>query len=618
MKQGVVHALKIVLMVLAGAAVATLLLTLVFLVPVNEQNKTQSMQMLSEEGWYPLATVHKKAQAEYFHSNLPHVIDSNTDSIMVSIATDDGAGNPLYRAMDMYNEHMGKSYARYWHGYVSLLRPLLYFFDYGQIRILNGLMQAFLAFLLAHTIWKKKGIAYALLAMTSYALIMPPAVADSLYFSGNFYVAMIGSLVLLKSDTDYTKKSKYLYVFTGIGMAACFFDLLTYPLYTWGIPMVWWLVLAGKEDSVWQPLKKCVLSGVAWIAGYFGIWLAKWVLASVVTGRNVIEDAAGKVNQWSATGEQVTTSLRDRFVALGMNWSHYRYPIYMVLLVAWVVYLFVMFCKNGARIYKNNVALLLVAASSVVWYLVMSEHTTGHHFFAYRIWGIAILAVGAICLQAVSNQVQTGGWKKKIIFLGVAALMAAGLTTTAREDVVAFDGSVEYRKVQLEENGLARVDFTPTFSKMRSVILCMYSEGQEGIYEFRLKKNDRVLYTEEVQIAQYEGKTFTSIPVDWKLKAGKKYVLEISPKEISAPTYILLTNEGVLPLNELRNVTVDDKVQAGQPVWGFTYHTLSTSKVNLLFMFACYGALCMAIVLSAYSWIEQMQKEKKHLQNHPN
>ncbi|MBQ4259899.1 MAG: hypothetical protein IJB84_06550 [Lachnospiraceae bacterium] len=614
MKQGAVHALKIILMVLAGAVVATLLLTLVFLVPVNEQNKMQSMQMLSEEGWYPLATVHKKAQAEYFHSNLPHVIDSNTDSIMVSIATDGSAGNPLYRAMDMYNEHMGKSYARYWHGYVSLLRPLLYFFDYGQIRILNGLMQTLLAFLLAHTIWKKKGIAFALLALTSYALIMPPAVADSLYFSGNFYVAMIGSLILLKSDTDGANHSKYLYTFTGIGMATCFFDLLTYPLYTWGIPMVWWLVVTNKEDSIWQALKKCVSSGVAWIAGYFGIWLAKWILASVVTGRNVIEDAAGKVNQWSATGEQVATGLRDRFEALGMNWSHYRYPVYMVLLLAWVVYLFVLFCKNGTRLCKNNIALLLVAVSSVVWYLVMSEHTTGHHFFAYRIWGIAILAVGVICLQAVEHQVQTGGWKKKLILIAVAALMAAGLTTTAKEDVVAFDGSVEYSKVQLEENAVARVDFTPTFSKMRSVILCMYSEGQEGIYELRVKENDRVLYTEEIPIAQYEGKTFTSIPVDWKLKAGKDYVLEISPKEISAPTYILLTNEGVMPLHEMRNVTVDGKEQTGQPVWGFTYHTLSTSKVHLLFMFACYGALSMAIVLSACSCIKQVQRVKRQMQ----
>ena len=169
---------------IAGALIAALLLTISFMLPVRDQIYVESMATLDSEGWYPAIPVMSARLDTHFHSYLPGVLDGNTDRIMLDTALNvTGVGNALYRAMDMFSEYIGTGYSYYWHGYVSILRPLMLFFDYGEIRILNGMCQMLLVMAAAALVFRKKGLLYTAIFLSSYFLLMPDALSFSLQFS---------------------------------------------------------------------------------------------------------------------------------------------------------------------------------------------------------------------------------------------------------------------------------------------------------------------------------------------------------------------------------------------------------------------------------------------------
>ena len=135
-------------MIVVGVFLGALLITLAYCIPVNQKNAQSSMTSLNNEDWYPSATQLSSSLDTYFHSYLPGVLDGGTDGLMLDRATKEIQGNPLYEAMDM------EGYTYYWHGYVVILRILLFFIDYEQFRFLNCALQLLMVFLLAHFLWE--------------------------------------------------------------------------------------------------------------------------------------------------------------------------------------------------------------------------------------------------------------------------------------------------------------------------------------------------------------------------------------------------------------------------------------------------------------------------------
>ena len=239
---------KSLILLAAGASLGTLLLTLAYMLPVSSVKRDASIEILESEGWYPRATVTTSAMYTNFHSFLPDVLDDSTDRIMLYTALDTMEGYPLVRAMNSHSEYMG-NYSYYWHGYVSILRPLLLLFDYSELRILNGICQGILVLLLAFIIGKEKGPGHVLMLGTSWLLLNPSALSLSLQYTWVFYIAFGGTLVLLRKRAYFSSGLCYVYFFIAMGMLTSYFDLLTYPLLTWGIPLLWWTVLGGHREE---------------------------------------------------------------------------------------------------------------------------------------------------------------------------------------------------------------------------------------------------------------------------------------------------------------------------------------------------------------------------------
>lgn len=625
MAKGIKHILKVLGLILGGSLAGALLLALVFMMPVNVGNKVETFGLLEEEGWYPATPMHKQAYAEYFHSYLPGVMDNNTDAIMLSTAMDENAGNPLVRAMNMFNDYLGIDYGRYWHGYVSVLRPMLYFFDYAEIRILNGILQILIMFLLMHHVWQKKGMRYALLMLTSYVLLMPLAMAVSLQFSWIFYVGTLACLTLLAKGEYWGEKYRFLYLFVLVGMLTSYFDLLTYPLFTWGFPVIWWLLADRTPTTRRGYVERCVGSGIGWVVGYLGMWGMKWVLASVITGRNIIEEAVGKVQEHSASLEGKEFTLFARLEAAYTNWKHYEYSVYFLLLVVWLLVLVVLSFKKGWRLHLNNPGLLLAAASSPLWYFVLAEHTRGHHFFTYRIWNVTILAVLAILLQATDTThagrefapvvEESGGvWKSRIRILAlwaVAAVCGLALMLTAKEPLGVLNGDAESMEISMSEEAVMEMDFIPTYSKVTEIGFMLRTTRPDGICEMLVSKGDKVLYREQLPLEAFLETGYAALEVDWNLKANEIYQIRIMLKDIREAVATVVTAPALLPLNELRNLVIAGQETDSQPIMGITYSVLPISRKTLLFLLCGFGTACAALLLVCTD-IKPWLKERKN------
>ena len=62
------------------------------------------------------------------------------------------------------------------------------------------------------------------------------------------------------------------------GMATSYFDFLTYPVASLGMPLIVGLLL-HRDETARTRLGRMVRGGLCWALGYAGMWAGKWALA---------------------------------------------------------------------------------------------------------------------------------------------------------------------------------------------------------------------------------------------------------------------------------------------------------------------------------------------------
>lgn len=589
---------KSALILFLGIAAGTILLTLAYMLPVNLDNREISYQILDSEGWYPRSSVTATAWHEHFHSFYPDVLDDSTDKIMLHTAMDDSQGNPLKRAMNTYSDYWG-AYNYYWHGYVSILRPLFLVFDFSELRILNGACQLALLIMLVYFIGRRKGLGHVFVMLTSYMLLSPVTVSMGLQFSWVFYIAMGGTLVMLIKRDFWGQEFRYVYFFLGAGMLTSYFDLLTYPLFTWGIPLTWMLVTDEAVRKAAEWVKCVVISGIGWIAGYAVMWVAKWAIATLVLGTNIFETAINEVFLRSGMLEEGAGGLGVRCKAIYANWKHYGYKVFALILAAWLVWWFIMGIKRGWRRDEKRWAYFLIGVSSIVWYFVLSNHTAGHHFFTYRIFGVSITAFLAMALSSVAHG---GGERRRsgrlpgyCLLWGAAAMLSLPLMRAAKEEIFVMNGTEAFQRIPVEES--LEVEFVPTYD-----MVCRFGLGidrgdaQGGQCEIRLLDGDEVVYVGDLMIKDGENEYYQETEVAWKLKGGRTYRLVVEPETDYAPIYVWVTEEEVVPLTEYGTLAVDGQEAKGQLLTGMYYYDNAgvSREMKLFLMMTWTGILAAA------------------------
>ena len=274
------------------------------------------------------------------------------------------------------------NYARYWHGYLPILRTMLIFFNISQIRIILLLIFILLFIYLIYLLYKTLGATVAIIY--SIALIIEDYffVSYSLESAPVFMVMMLACIFVLKRIDKF--KNWYIFVF----IVACitnFVDYLTVPLITLAMPLYIYILYNQKTTNhTWKYyLKLIIISSLVWFLGYSLTWISKWVLYDLIYAEGLIESAITQVLYRSSRANPVASiSIWGILFIMLFDKLHYILLTFSIILLLLIPYISKL--KINDSFFKESLPILVVSLMPFVWYIVLANHTILHERFVYR------------------------------------------------------------------------------------------------------------------------------------------------------------------------------------------------------------------------------------------
>lgn len=226
------------------------------------------------------------------------------------------------------------------------------------------------------------------------------AVMLCLDYSVCFYIYMGTAALLLMSKKAL---KKYLYVFLIAGICTAYFDFLTWPLVTLGIPLTIYICLK-RNDSIKGNIQSILGSSVAWGFGYAGMWGMKWLIGSVILRENLVYDAIQEValrnSNKGITGKTITW-----MEVLISNLEVILKKPFIILFLTVLVFLAILVVKrrNYVRV-KGMIPFAVIMSYPLFWYTFTMNHSYEHFWMTWRICLITIFAFicGIVCICRVN------------------------------------------------------------------------------------------------------------------------------------------------------------------------------------------------------------------------
>ena len=407
--------LKYLLTIMIANIIFFLILSLSYAIPNQNirDNIADSLSVLKKEGEYYKPIFGNKLE---FASS--YTLDNFTDSLLLNVCYDlesdnfnifeRASANSRYRnkgsiignleSVIKGEQEANSTYERYWFGNVAILRPLLTFFNYQTIRYLNYIVIFALFMIAFYLISKNNGFKIALAFAISLLFMGLPIIPLSLQYTP---VCIITLSVVIILNILYKKeyfKQVLPYIFLLTGCITAFMDLLSYPLLTFGMPMIILLVLESKEQKTAKEYFKDFLRmGVLWSLGYFMTFFLKWIIASIVLNKNVIESAWKQFIYRS----DITSWKVSKFKAITKNFGLYFNNIVISFIAIYYLIYIVKIIKSlknkNIVIKKENFSLVIVIAivalTPYIWYLIFNNHSSVHSWMTYRIQAITMMGI---------------------------------------------------------------------------------------------------------------------------------------------------------------------------------------------------------------------------------
>lgn len=282
-------------------------------------------------------------------------------------------------------------YSRYWHGYQIIVKILLLFLNYQEIRFLNMALQILVVILII-SMMKHLDISYLIVPYVMfYISLCPIALMMSLQFSAIFYVTNISCVIMM---TVYKKKRENIWIiFLVSGICTSFFDLLTYPLVSLFIPLIICLCLGGDKKFL-NILKDVLWFCFSWGIGYVGMWVGKWVCGSILLKENIINDALKQI--LNRTALESSQGEFTRWEVISKNLDIFNELPLKLLLVSFILMYIIRIIYLSFRLKKvviKNGYLLLFSVAPLIWYCVLTNHSYVHFWFTFRTLSISVFSI---------------------------------------------------------------------------------------------------------------------------------------------------------------------------------------------------------------------------------
>ncbi|MDD3213485.1 MAG: hypothetical protein PHY64_07415 [Eubacteriales bacterium] len=407
---------------IAGVVIGYLLLVAVYLIPEDRIAENVTLSAATFDGSEDSLEARNHHVVKTYANTW---LDNSSDSLILLMAAyrsdapvwqrallsefsgdmDDNPYNLLRTYARDGQEGMGSTaYFRYWHGHQVFVKPLLLFCTYMDLRVINMLGQGALL-LWVMMLMVKRGLSrYVPAFALAVAALTPWVLPLCLHYSACYYVMLLGAGALLQWPQGVSRRLGAAAYFMLLGMATDYFDLLSYPLITFGIPFVFWVLLADRQPGFGGGLSVGLLPrcGGAWLFGYAGMWAAKIVLVALLTAQPA----------WQVTWAQVTLrTVGDHLSPLDALLRNLRvfwrkpFKLAGLGIAAWAAVQAVR--TWGRRQPVRAITVVLLAAAALLpplWYVLIVNHSHVHFFFTHRILGVTVFALASLLTRYFQTQ----------------------------------------------------------------------------------------------------------------------------------------------------------------------------------------------------------------------
>ena len=364
-------------------------------------------------------------------------IDRSADSLLLSISYQTDSEKPFSAAMrsSYYNSPIEKENINlrdsvrddlpanqqsllYWHGSAVIVRLLHLFMDLSGIYILLAVVMGGLFLWLVILLFLRKRIAEAISLIVALICVSIWFVPFSLEYIWMFILALVVSIVAFWFAV--TGRWRYMgAVFLISGVLTNYLDFLTTETITLLVPIL--LILSTIDEGVAKNLtgKKAgdgadgvgfvgrvrsvfaLKMSVLWGFGYVGMWLSKWLIASLVLGENVMPYVPGHISEQlgTADGSIFEAVFRNIGCLFPLDYGGAGKTITIIVLAVILIFCIV-FRKKTIDVHKL-LLYLVVGLIPYVRYLVLHNHANLNYFFTFRAQVATILALGLIVHEVV-------------------------------------------------------------------------------------------------------------------------------------------------------------------------------------------------------------------------
>lgn len=299
--------------------------------------------------------------------------------------------------------------ARYWHGYLVVLKPLLLVMSYLDIRMLLMMVQSVLLAAVIAGLCRRNLAKLIAPFLLSLLCITPSVTGFSLQFSTALYAMLLAMVGLLYLPGKWFSLRGQMVFFLLIGMLTSYVDYLTYPLVTFCVPFVVCL-FAYPEESARDEWKRAILLGVCWVLGYLGMWAGKWVLAGIFGSEqwfwpNLVATITTRTSETS--GDLELSYLQVLRAVL----SPFFKRAYVLAAFAAVIAYACAWLRSRRHPPVSNqstqrILLLGVALLPFAWFFCTQNHTYNHAFYTSRTLMASVFA--AACFFVTFLRAQRG------------------------------------------------------------------------------------------------------------------------------------------------------------------------------------------------------------------
>lgn len=417
--------LKYILCFIILMLMGVLLLILSNKIPSNmlEKNIKESADVLKKEG--ELKKIHLFYKDEFIFSfidalmlNMAYSVDSSSpiDSMILSrkdyipginkeqnieitenIGADERFIDPIngdvFHTSELYQLINGKDmqvsyeYARYWHGYMIILRPLLTIFNIVKIRNISTILLIFMGISCFYLIYKRIDLLTSIAFVVGFLGCSFFMVGQSLSEIPVFIVTFVLSIILLLKE-DINNNIGLLFFCAGsiVGFA----DLLTEPIISLFIPITLYFLLNQKEElSLKDIVKRYLFLCIIWGIGYALTWMSKWIIVDIIKNRGMFKQSLQQI----IIRSKGTNPILYRDILSKINYLSSNLCLYIFICVPSIIVSIIYAIIKKMPI---NIKILPYIVNSIipfVWYFLIKNHSWLHPFFAYKLLAISIINI---------------------------------------------------------------------------------------------------------------------------------------------------------------------------------------------------------------------------------